>query len=346
MGDILDCLRPEGYKKKQEIEKLLRELNKQYKKDIKLLLLGTGESGKSTFIRQMRIIYNNGYNEIERKNHIKLIHENIFQSMQSMIAAMELLQIEYEKPENATINSKLIMNVNTMANLEEPFLHAIKELWNDAGIQTCYMRRNEYQLNDSTKYYMTEIERIAKSDYVPTDQDILRVRVATTGLIEYIFKVNNVKFCMTDVGGQRSERRKWLHCFDNVKAIIFLAAISEYDQTLKEKEDENRLRESRTIFKSIAEHFSKIPIILFLNKIDLLDEKIVYSDLDKYFPEFQGPRCDSNAACSFILDLFLQVRPKLYHHYTCATDTKNIQVVFTAVKDIILNSNLKEFGLV
>lgn len=47
-----------------------------------------------------------------------------------------------------------------------------------------------------------------------------------------------IDFRMVDVGGQRSERRKWIHCFENVTSIIFLVALSEYDQILFESENE------------------------------------------------------------------------------------------------------------
>lgn len=40
---------------------------------------------------------------------------------------------------------------------------------------------------------------------------------------------------MFDVGGQRSERKKWIHCFENVTSIIFCVALSEYDQVLLEE---------------------------------------------------------------------------------------------------------------
>ena len=43
---------------------------------------------------------------------------------------------------------------------------------------------------------------------------------------------------MVDVGGQRSERRKWIHCFENVTSIMFLVALSEYDQFLVESDRE------------------------------------------------------------------------------------------------------------
>ena len=88
--------------------------------------------------------------------------------------------------------------------------------------------------------YLDSVERISKPDYLPSLQDILRVRVPTTGIIEYPFDLDSIIFRMVDVGGQRSERRKWIHCFENVTSIMFLVALSEYDQVLVESDNEVR----------------------------------------------------------------------------------------------------------
>ena len=95
---------------------------------------------------------------------------------------------------------------------------------------------------------------------------------------------------MFDVGGQRSERRKWINCFENVTAVVFLVAISEYDQLLLEDESVNRMHEALTLFDSICNSrwFIKTSIILFLNKIDRFKEKLPISPLNKYFPDFDG----------------------------------------------------------
>lgn len=84
--------------------------------------------------------------------------------------------------------------------------------------------------------YFDSIDRIAAPDYLPTDQDVLRSRVKTTGITETTFHIGDLTYRMFDVGGQRSERKKWIHCFENVTAIVFLVAISEYDQVLVEDE--------------------------------------------------------------------------------------------------------------
>jgi guanine nucleotide-binding protein G(o) subunit alpha len=113
---------------------------------------------------------------------------------------------------------------------ESELLDAMKKLWNDHGVQQCFNRSNEYQLNDSAKYFLDKLDEIGSPQYLPSTQDILRTRVKTTGIVEINFTFKDLNFRVFDVGGQRSERKKWIHCFEDVTAIIFIVALSEYDQ--------------------------------------------------------------------------------------------------------------------
>ncbi|XP_067136865.1 guanine nucleotide-binding protein G(q) subunit alpha-like isoform X1 [Centruroides vittatus] len=327
----------------QEIEKQLRRDKRDARRELKLLLLGTGESGKSTFIKQMRIIHGSGYSDEDKKGFIKLVFQNIFMAMQSMIKAMDLLQIQYKNEKNIE-NAELVKAVDyeTVTTFDNQYVEAIKSLWEDAGIQECYDRRREYQLTDSAKYYLSDLDRISTTDYLPTQQDILRVRVPTTGIIEYPFDLDSIIFRMVDVGGQRSERRKWIHCFENVTSIIFLVALSEYDQILFESDNENRMEESKALFKTIITYpwFQNSSIILFLNKKDLLEEKIMHSHIVDYFPEFDGPKQDHIAAREFILKIYLAQNPSndrmVYSHFTCATVSTSFQRRFNIFSTIVL----------
>uniref|UniRef100_A0A3Q1FDH8 Guanine nucleotide-binding protein subunit alpha n=1 Tax=Acanthochromis polyacanthus TaxID=80966 RepID=A0A3Q1FDH8_9TELE len=336
----------------REIEKQLRRDKRESHRELKLLLLGTGESGKSTFIKQMRIIHGSGYSDSDRKGFTRLVFQNIVTAIQALIHAMMMLRIDYMDDNNIRHAEKLNQVDTTQVSTLEPWqADAIKRVWNDHGVQQCYDRRREFQLSDSAKYYLSDLDRITAIGYIPTLQDILRVRVPTTGIIEYPFDLSKVVFRMVDVGGQRSERKKWIHCFENVTSIIFLAALSEYDQVLYESENDNRLNESLALFKTILSYpwFQESSTILFLNKTDLLEEKITQSHLATYFPAYNGPQHDAGAAKKFILKMYVERHSghhkPLYSHYTCATDTENIRVVFRAVRDTLFRDNLEKFNL-
>ncbi|XP_063770521.1 guanine nucleotide-binding protein subunit alpha-15 [Pseudophryne corroboree] len=350
----------------REINRMLKFHKRSAQRELKLLLLGTGESGKSTFIKQMRIIHGSGFSDQDRIMYAQLVHQNIVTCAQSLVGAMETLRIPYIWEENK-VNGKMIsgLEVYSVQQLEKHHVIAIKKLWSDPGIRKCYERRREFQLLDSAFYYLTNLERITQDGYMPTNEDILRIRVPTTGINEYCFSVDKVNLRMVDVGGQKSERKKWIHCFENVNALIYLASLSEYDQQLEENRKENRMRESLALFRSVMElpWFKETPIILFLNKTDLLAEKICSSDLATYFPKFKGPRHDAEAATKYImryyeeiflktkiLDVFGKVKKDgartLYIHETCATDTQNIRKVFNDTKEAVLRKYLIEFGIV
>ncbi|XP_054457953.1 guanine nucleotide-binding protein G(q) subunit alpha-like [Anoplopoma fimbria] len=336
-----------------EIERQLRREERESRWEYKLLLLGTGESGKSTFIKQMRIIHGRGYSDDERRGFTRLIYQNIFTAMQAMIQAMDALRIPYKYERNKA-NASIVRGVDVVrvTTLTNPHVEAIQSLWSDPGIQECYTLKRKYHLADSAKYFLNDIHRISDTSYLPTEQDVLRVRLPTTGILEYPFNLENVGFRMVDVGGQRSERRKWIHCFEAVTSIMFLVAISEYDQVLVESVKENRMEESLALFQTIitSEWFHLTSVMLFLNKMDLLEEKILHSHLVDYFPEYDGPQRDVKAAREFILNMFISLNMNekkiIYSHFTCAMDTNNIRFVFRAVKDDILYKTLSDYRFV
>ncbi|XP_029541920.1 guanine nucleotide-binding protein subunit alpha-11-like isoform X1 [Oncorhynchus nerka] len=340
----------------KEIQRILRKQKKRERKEIKVLLLGTGESGKTTFIRQMRIIHGRGFSEEERRDFTKLIYQNIFTAVKAMTRAMITLRLPYAYPENEMYD-RWVQDVDvSVTQLDRGNVDAIRRLWADPGLRVCYSRRSEYQLLDSTEYYMTNLDRISAPDYIPTAQDVLRVRFPTTGIHDYSFTVEKITLRIVDVGGQKSERRKWIHCFQDVTSLIFLASLSEYDQVLEERETDNRMEESLALFYTTIHSpwFLNTSIILFLNKTDILADKIQASDLQKYFPGFTGKRRDAQDAMKYIQKMYKQQtrsRDKeksktLYPHFTCATDTNNICNVFNAVKDTVLLKALRDYGVI
>ncbi|TWW62151.1 Guanine nucleotide-binding protein G(i) subunit alpha-2 [Takifugu flavidus] len=347
---------------------------------------GAGESGKSTIVKQMKIIHEDGYSEDECKQYRAVVYSNTIQSIMAIIKAMANLKIDYEDSARAD-DARQLFALSAAAEeqgiLPDDLSRVIQRLWSDGGVQSCFTRAREYQLNDSAAYgdpevsrrrfisaaytkrmkessnvcvppprsYLNDLERIAKSDYIPTQQDVLRTRVKTTGIVETHFTFKDLHFKMFDVGGQRSERKKWIHCFEGVTAIIFCVAMSAYDLVLAEDEEMNRMHESMKLFDSICNNkwFTETSIILFLNKKDLFEEKIAHSPLTICFPEYSGPNKYEEAQ-AYIQTKFEDLNKKkdtkeIYTHFTCATDTKNVQFVFDAVTDVIIKNNLKDCGL-
>uniref|UniRef100_A0A1A8F9P0 Guanine nucleotide-binding protein G(o) subunit alpha n=2 Tax=Nothobranchius korthausae TaxID=1143690 RepID=A0A1A8F9P0_9TELE len=354
MGCTLSAEERAALDRSKAIEKNLKEDGLVAAKDVKLLLLGGGESGKSTIVKQMKIIHEDGFSGDDVKQYKPVVYSNTIQSLAAILRAMDSLGIEFGDKDRKA-DAKLVCDVVSRMEDTEPYsaelLAAMKRLWADAGTQECFNRAREYQLNDSAQYYLDSLDRIGAVDYQPTEQDILRTRVKTTGIVETHFTFKNLHFRLFDVGGQRSERKKWIHCFEDVTAIIFCVALSGYDQVLHEDETTNRMHESLMLFDSICNNkfFIDTSIILFLNKKDLFEEKIKKSPLVICYPEYAGSNTYEEAAayvqCQFE-DLNKRKDTKeIYTHFTCATDTKNVQFVFDAVTDVIIKNNLKDCGL-
>uniref|UniRef100_A0A8C2Q776 Guanine nucleotide binding protein (G protein), alpha transducing activity polypeptide 1 n=2 Tax=Cyprinus carpio TaxID=7962 RepID=A0A8C2Q776_CYPCA len=330
-------------KHSRELEKKLKEDADKDARTVKLLLLGAGESGKSTIVKQMKIIHKDGYSLEECLEFIVIIYSNTMQSMLAIVRAMTTLNISYGDAAAQDDARKLMHLADTIeeGTMPKELSDIILRLWKDSGIQACFER---YGL-------IISLLKLVKPGYVPTEQDVLRSRVKTTGIIETQFSFKDLNFRMFDVGGQRSERKKWIHCFEGVTCIIFIAALSAYDMVLVEDDEVNRMHESLHLFNSICNHryFATTSIVLFLNKKDVFVEKIKKAHLSMCFPDYDGPNTFEDAG-NYIKVQFLDLNlrrdiKEIYSHMTCATDTENVKFVFDAVTDIIIKENLKDCGL-
>ncbi|SCZ95174.1 BZ3500_MvSof-1268-A1-R1_Chr11-2g03331 [Microbotryum saponariae] len=325
------------------------------KRDVKLLLLGTGESGKSTILKQMRLHHVGGYTDEERDGYREIVYANLIQSMQVVIEALHDLNMPLAP--HLRDKAAYVMSIRVSAHdpcppmLDRLVTQALIALWAEPTTKACVAKSREFQLNDSASYYFDSAARIGAADYVPTDQDILRSRVKTTGLTEERFQVGMLQYVVFDVGGQRSERKKWIHCFENVNVLIFLVAISEYDQTLYEDSDINRMNEAAGLFESISNSrwFAQSSVILFMNKTDLFKAKLITSPIYEYYSDYEGPS-DYPTGCAYMESKFRPLyrnghnRP-LHVHFTCATDTEQLRVVFNAVEESIMAASIAELGL-
>ncbi|KAA8916341.1 hypothetical protein TRICI_001509 [Trichomonascus ciferrii] len=384
------------------------------KQEIKILLLGSGESGKSTILKQMKIIHQNGYSQEELLMYKTTVYKNLVDCAKAIVKALaefglsvgpEPEQLDDDDntnndkanesaidkaPANAAAtdnndttttdnkennNDKQITTTTPASKKVEPvtdeelqyvlsytvepdpdtildpeLTRIVNKLWAHPVVKHLFAhKRSQFYIMDSAPYFFSHVDRIGHPDYKPTVADILRARIKTTGIYETRFDMGGMNILMYDVGGQRSERKKWIHCFDNVTLIIFCVALSEYDQGLLEESKQNRMAESLVLFDSVVNSrwFVRTSVVLFLNKIDVFTDKLPNSPLENYFPDYTGGN-DINKAAKYILWRFTQLNRaglNIYPHLTQATDTSNIRLVFAAVKETILQNALRDSGI-
>ncbi|KAG1722717.1 heterotrimeric G protein alpha subunit [Suillus lakei] len=334
------------------IDRQIGEDSRKFRKECKVLLLGSGDSGKSTIVKQMKIIHQNGFTKNELMMFRPTIYRNTLDSAQAIVIQMRNINVECVKPVNRTFAERIIeYRVERTPDFvfSSEIAQAIHGLWQDPIIPKVMGCSNQLYLMDTADYFLTEVLRIGTPDYTPTENDVLRARAKTTGITKTVFNMGQLSIHMFDVGGHRSERKKWIHCFESVTSIIFCTALSGYDQVLLEDKNQNCMQDSLNLFESIINSlwFQHTSIILLLNKIDVFKDKLPKIPIEKYFPEYTGGP-DINKAAKYILWKFMQAnqaRLQIYPHLTQATNTTNIRLVFTAVKEMIIQNALKDSGI-
>jgi len=317
----------------------------------KLLLLGSGESGKSTLFKQMITLYGPGFSEDERKTYREIIWSNVITNIKTLSHQSTNPQWKGKVESSLEGARQFILQLKGDARIDSKVGSHIEALWKDQGIRTTFENRAKFQLTDNADWYFDRMTEISADNYIPSQGDVIRARVRTTGIVENDFSIEGNKFKMFDVGGQRNERKKWIHCFEAVTAVLFVAAISAYDQTLYEDETTNRMVEALNLFEEICNSrwFRDTSMVLFLNKSDLFAEKIKKVPLTVCFPDYNGQNNYDETTAYLIHQFESKNRnpdKQVYTHITCATNTDNVNAVFNAVKDIIIRRSLNEAGLV
>eukprot|EP00611_Tribonema_gayanum_P021595 TRINITY_DN4184_c0_g1_i2.p1 TRINITY_DN4184_c0_g1~~TRINITY_DN4184_c0_g1_i2.p1 ORF type:complete len:357 (-),score=139.00 TRINITY_DN4184_c0_g1_i2:304-1374(-) len=325
-----------------EVEKQLQEAQDKEQYQFKILLLGAGESGKSTVVKQVKLIYKGVVTAKEKEEYTHAIRRNVIDSMQTMLDAMDSFDIALARPGSAEAAQR-VRAVDAEATLEESLARDVTALWADEGMRATYDRRDEFWLLDASQYYFEEALRLAEPDYEPTDEDMIMTRVRTTGIVVTDFEEKPYSYSLVDVGGQRSERRKWIHCFDDVKAIIFLEGLSGYHQVLFEDTSVNRMHESLQLFEEIVKNpiFVNTPIFVFLNKKDLFEQMIAKTSLKVCFPEYDGPEGEARPALEFIEKKYKDIMDKycpgkgVIIHVVAARVRMDMKIAFGEVKEQI-----------
>ncbi|PKX88198.1 guanine nucleotide-binding protein subunit alpha [Aspergillus novofumigatus IBT 16806] len=205
----------EAVQRTARIDKTLKNDKKLMDRTIKILLLG-----KSTIIKQMR---HSGFPEDERRQTRAVIYSNLVIAFKVLLDIMRTEQIDFELENTKQLD--FIDNLEPDVGSDEAFSDykvrdAMREMWVDAGVQKAVSRGHEFALHDNLQYFFGSLDRLFKPGWLPDNQDMLQARLRTTGITETLFELGQMNFRMMDVGGQRSERKKWIHCFEGVQCLL------------------------------------------------------------------------------------------------------------------------------
>ncbi|KAF4625325.1 hypothetical protein G7Y89_g12839 [Cudoniella acicularis] len=337
----------------QMIDKTLEEDSRRLRREVKILMLGDSECCQ-TMVKQMKIIHQNGYTEAGMASHKQAVKRNVLDAMRSMLAVAKIARGELDQTTNANVEllSRKIEGIGSNSGeitINKATVTAVEALWANEQFRKIFSESTDVYVPDSASYFIEEIQRIAQETYIPVETDILRTKTKTTGIYETRFNMESLSIHLFDVGGQRSDRRKWIHSFENITSILFTVDLSSYDQVLLEESNQNGMMESLVLFDSIVNShwFRHASIILFFCNIAEFKQKLSHSPLSNYFPDYSGGD-DVNRAAKYLLWRFNQVNRqhlRLYPHLADITDTSNIRLVFAAVKETLLQNALVDARL-
>jgi len=352
-----------------------------------ILLLGAGESGKSTIAKQIKILYHGGFTAAEAARYKETIHQNVISSIKTLLEAAAIAGSERELHSETLRDHVLAVRAsNDRDELTRELGESIKILWGSGPVRRAWEASSKLQVIESAAYFFDDIDRLSSEVYYPTNNDILRSRTKTTGInpfqravfvpltvtvkmhlscfvslrlpqhasssgiSELFFEADGKKYKLIDVGGQRSERRKWLNTYavdEGISAIIYCISMSSFDQLLAEDIRVNRMEEEVELFRQTSNStwFKDAPTLLLLNKADLFREKIKRIDLKEKLPHYTGDN-NFDEASKFLIDKLTSLkRNEMKALVTCAMDSEDVvRVVKDATRLSQANKMMKSSG--
>ncbi|KAJ7217524.1 guanine nucleotide binding protein, alpha subunit [Mycena rebaudengoi] len=333
------------------IEKAMAKMIPQ----VKVLLLDSGDSGRSAIVKQMRLIHR-PFSAQEVESYRQVVFDNLTRGLNDLLNA--LLDMNLELPPAYThTDVELIKSAPSLCN-GEPFplkyLGPLHRLWDEEVVRVAWTRGNETVLAENLEYFFSDLLRLFDPVYVPTAQDILHACERTTGITETTFKLGRYEILMIEVGAQSSERRKWIHCFQDVTSILFSVSLSGYDQCLVYDPNVTQMQDAMTMWDSIcnSQWFKYTSIMLLLTKYDIFQKKIKTSEIRTFFPDFEGESGNAAQGRDYFKKRFMSLVPKdgrpkhreIYIHVM--TDTDFLRLLMLVNEEIIMRLYLKTMKLI
>ncbi|KAI8899453.1 guanine nucleotide binding protein, alpha subunit [Globomyces pollinis-pini] len=342
--------RTESVKNIEEFLKAEKIKYDAFLKEPKLLILGSSDSGKTTFLKQLRILYGQMFTMNELKEFKTQALKNILNTTEQLIVANG-----QEEKWNSLLTAIALFDFTSDTCFTEQLRNIIIGFWNDPSIQEIFQR--DFNLYPCTiNYFFENLNVIASKDYQLNNNDILLLRTVTKSVSDTIFEVqstNNkpLRIHFYDVSGLKHHRKHWISYFEDVLSIIYIVAISSYDQMMIEDPTINRMMDAIDLFGYIVNHplLKKPDVICFFNKSDLFKKKIERIPIKNTFPDFEGQQTTKDGLKYFRSKFINAVSNKsktMTFHTTQCTDTTAMKTIIVNLQSSIVKGSLTAGGYV
>jgi GTPase SAR1 family protein len=277
-----------------------------------LLLCGAGESGKTTFVRQLKLrCIPGGISESDRRELIPTIRGNLIETMQELLKWAE--KHDLQLPDEYLESAQLVATTNPFGGdtFSVELIESLVTLWGEQTIQEAFEHKDETVIPDNMGYFFEKLETLTADDYLPSDDDILRARIRSIGIANVTFNLEGALIRIYDVGGQRNERAKWAQVMNETSGVIFCVSFADFDKPMFESlpEIEPRIYDAFKVYEDVVhkDKFVDAPFFLLCNKFDAFTAKVRNTDcFAKIFPEFQGDPHNEDECGKFLAQKFIE----------------------------------------
>uniref|UniRef100_A0AC35U3M2 G-protein alpha subunit n=1 Tax=Rhabditophanes sp. KR3021 TaxID=114890 RepID=A0AC35U3M2_9BILA len=258
---------------------------------LRILLLGSPESGKSTLMEQIRLLYNQEFKENELYQRKSFLYNNILESMRCILNHMKEHSISFGSEAN---QAKADIILDDFENIYGPFnareYDCLESLWSDENVIQTYQMRARYNLNDSAGYFFDSLKRINDINFKPTPQDLIMAYSPTIGIQTLIFTAKHKSYQLIEYAGNKFDATKLKDIYEGIDAVFFCLAISEYDQIPISDPEITKLQFSLKMLDKVCEcsRDQQVPLFVFLNETDVFQEKLDISPLGVHFDDYSG----------------------------------------------------------
>ena len=358
----------EGKRRSLDIDEYLATESLKAKRQMKILLLGN--SRQVDVLWKQAWLLQSSLSEKERADlRIVARQETLCQAKQYIGAILDQI---HEKQELVSANPVFERVLQTLIDNEHQPKEAagmFLELYNDAdfrhmlqtrGVDLDVVERKVLEpLNcplltcDCCTYPIisSNLTRMFAPDYEPSEHDWIHFgtgRFSASMLREAHVERGTHTLQLIDLV-RTTERRKWIHCFENTTCVIFVADLAYYDIHSLEGSSENYLTDEMSLFESVANSawFRKTPILLVLTNVAAFKEKVTVSPLSNDFPDYTGGP-DADKAVEFLREEFnkrVKDEKDLYIHLSEVYGAENVVGLVETMERTTIRTVLKAAGV-